>query len=172
MRGRRNLDWVVGWWSEDLNGFATDGDTVELELLSQGDLDMYEDNVVVERVVGQFWLQNQSPDNRLVVAMRLAVRQAFNDGVGVVNVDLFNFSNAEEPFLWHKVIDLESLNDAQAGVGSNTNMRPDHHPEWSHIDCRVNRSLGDLDRLILEIDPLFVTSRFFYAAWIRVLVKC
>lgn len=160
---RRNLDWHVGWWSDELL-VADQSQQVVLTLVTSGELLNYEDDVIVERVVGQLLIINSGTEVGLACHARLAVRPENESAIFTLDMTLPD--GAEEPFMWHKVLTL--------GPGG-SNMLASAHPEWSHIDCRVNRKLEGLDRLVLclETIPALVDgeAEWRIGAWIRVLLK-
>lgn len=164
------MDWVVGWWS-DVPPSALTGQVV-FSLLSAADLDKYEDGLIVERIIGQYNVFVDQPDPG-TVHLRIVVRpeDPTVGGTGYFSMGIQEFPQAEEPFLWHKVI------TCPAGVNSMSVLR---HPEWSHLDVRVNRALNDLDRLLLIAEGGDLLAgvpgggtpvRYRLQAWIRVLVK-
>lgn len=157
---QRNLDWHVGWWSEDGLTTGAQSQQVVLTLITDAELLQYEDDLIVERVIGQYLLLNNS-ETPTIAHLRLAVRP--ENETAVFTLDTEQSINADEQFMWHKVQYLE-------GNANNMNAQ---HPEWSHIDCRVNRRLQGLDRLVLTLDFMdgLVTNPFAFGAWIRVLVK-
>lgn len=160
---RRNMDWVVGWWTEQIELPQAAGQVI-LPLIGDAELASYEDDVIVERVIGQYLLANPSATGDAVhLHARLTVRP--ESDVGIWSASIENFVMADEKFLWHKVHILSP---------ASRNLAPDIHPEWSHLDVRVNRKVEELERLCLIFEPstLFGTATTFnYAAWIRVLVK-
>lgn len=158
---RRNLDWLVGWWTEK-EELGSASAQVILPLVSDADLVQYEDDCIVERVVGQYYLEAGTSGTTLVHT-RLTVRP--ESDVGIWSASISNFHMADEKFLWHKV---------HALTASTRNLAPDIHPEWSHIDCRVNRKLEELQRLVFIFEPETVLSaetNFKWGVWIRVLVR-
>lgn len=157
---KKNLDWVVGFWSEAL---STGQDSTILPLVDEAQLLDYEDDLVVERVVGQYFLRNLTEQTQLI-ACRLYETDVANGGSPPWN--LWSFEDADQMFMWHKI----HLLDVTANFGSR-NMFSAAHPEWSHIDCRVNRRLHDMKELRFHIDALTPLTVYEWGAWIRVLVK-
>jgi len=164
---RRNMDWLVGWWTEQAEpSLPSATGQVILPLVSDADLASYEDDVIVERVIGQYLLANPGTGDSYHIHARLTVRP--ESDVGVWSASIENFTMADEKFLWHKIHVLSP---------QTRNMGPDVHPEWSHLDVRVNRKVEELERLCLIFEPTTLfgatpgTDPFNYAAWIRVLVK-
>lgn len=159
-------EWVVGWWSEGLSVVTS---TIELiDLIGLPEMDTYENDVLVERVVGQYYVQNLETASVMVLHTRLACRETNGDGeTAVINLTLFD--DARESFMWHKVHIL----DQGTNFGAR-NMFSAAHPEWSHIDCKVNRKMSDLQCLRFHFQtmlPAVITEGFTWGAWIRVLIK-
>lgn len=157
------LDWHVGWWSESL---VNTTDVENLDLINLADLDKYEDDIIVERVVGQYFLRSNATDGPHLFATRLYTCDTAQSESGV-NLNLFLFDDADYAFMWHKVQVLDMLGNA----GSQNMFSSASHPEWSHIDVKVNRRLSDMKLLRFRIDSFTPDVSFTYGAWIRVLVK-
>lgn len=158
---RRNLDWLVGWWTDE-GELGSASAQVILPLVSDADLADFEDDCIVERVIGQYYLE-AGTGGTVHLHSRLVVRP--ESDVGIWSASIANFTMADEQFLWHKV---------HAMTASTRNLAPDIHPEWSHIDCRVNRKLEGLERLCLIFEPTTVLSTettYKWGAWLRVLVR-
>lgn len=174
MARSRKLDWITGWWTE-VTASGPDWFTVSpfttpmLQLVSDADLREHGDDVVVERVIGQYMLESDAGnDTSGIVHMRLVVRP--EDPAAVVTpvwaAPITTSAMAEERFLWHKVHYLNN---------GTRQLAPDIDPEWSHLDCRVNRRLQELDRLVLiwQLMPFAagVEQTYRCGAWIRVLIS-
>lgn len=168
---RYNLDWHIGWW--DIDGAVglneeTGASGVILPLINSAELEKYEDDLLVERVIGQYFIWNLT-DASVLFMCRLEVQT--EDETGFAS-SLWDASTADRPFMWHKVLLLPPF-------GTNMgNVDHDMHPEWSHLDVKVNRRLSDVQTLQFIIDPrgsaplnMGATDNWRYAAWIRVLVK-
>lgn len=180
-------DWIVGWWStiQDDNGDPVDdgwfaggplAQSARFQLISTGELYDYEDDIIVERVVGQFLVINSSSGRTLPLHMRLEVEDEQLASAGVSTFDLFDINNADRPFMWHKLLLVPP--------GDVTNMNANQsHPEWGHIDCRVNRRMSNVQQLVLRIQTIPLdytfgpynamtgTDLWWFGAWLRVLVK-
>lgn len=161
---RRNVDWNIGWWTDSEIGF--NNSQVIYELISDQQLEVYEDDCIVERVVGQYLIANVNTSDSLLMHIRLCVRPEGTSGPFAATIRLFEM--ADEQFMWHKTILIPP---------ASTNLFPGAHPEWSHLDCRVNRKLEGRDRLCLIFEPdnavlnPATAANFQIAHWMRVLVK-
>lgn len=164
------MDWIVGWWSTAYSTSA--GTAVYLQLISGSELEDKGDNLVVERIVGQYYFANADATGAShLMHTRIVVRPEALPAGPFVN-DITTADGAEERFLWHKVhkADLEGFGTGAANLGMLC------HPEWSHLDVKVNRRMGDNDVLLFIFQPTVgffgeTNDVFNYAAWIRVLVK-
>lgn len=162
-----SIDWIVGWWSESTNLQAAFEQT-QLTLITLNELEDKGDSLRVERVIGQYYLENIDSVNGVLCHVRLVVRPS-HPALGAWEMPITDAEGAEEKLMWHKVHYL-------GGRGTNVGG-PSAHPEWSHIDVKVNRSLNDNEELLLIIEcgPPFhdpeEQGQVRYAAWIRVLVK-
>lgn len=171
------LDWVMGHWSEvdpvtgDVDSFTIpcDGTLVTLQLIADADLADHSDDMIVERVVGQYLLSyNGTAPAVGFCAMRMSVRPE-DPGAAILSTwqaPITSAVMADEKFMWHK----------QHVIGAGTrNLAPDIHPEWSTLDVRVNRRLEELDRLCLMFQATtgggFDATVFSAQAWLRVLVR-
>lgn len=160
--GSNRLDWVIGWWSE---GYATEVGPTLLSLIGLPELAEYEHDLVIERVIGQYYIQNLTTSDVVTVHTRLYTTEVNGAGSApVYNLNLFD--DANQQFMWHKVHVL----DVAENFGAR-NMFSAAHPEWSHIDVKVNRKLGDLEELRFHIQPMEAAAEYAYAAWIRVLIR-
>jgi len=175
----RNLDWVMGHWSEYdpgdgmLDSFTVplDGTLVTLQLIADADLADHQDDIIVERVIGQYLLNCTLATTSSVgyCAMRMAVRPE-DPGAAILSTwqaPITSAVMADEKFMWHK---QHILNHGTR------NLAPDVHPEWSTLDVRVNRRLQELERLCLMFQGttgggFSATSSMTCQAWIRVLCK-
>lgn len=186
----RRYDWVVGWWSERQKGSGAtcsshlqtfsinDQQMSIIQLLNDADLAEHTDDVLVERVVGQYMLAfapdlSDEEHTSCGVHMRLTTRPEDADTGAVFAARISPYKNADEKFMWHKVHIL--------GEGAPA-LYPQHHPEWSHIDVKVNRRVEELERLVLLVEPFPIVGveagdecsihvAIRMAAWLRVLVS-
>jgi len=170
-------DWITGWWSTS-TGTSVNQDVV-LTLITSSELEDKGDSLRVERVIGQFCITNTNnetaPSAPLLVHCRLVTRPSeITNGPYLPDISLAE--NAEEFFMWHKVLMLPSYN-VMGDIMPRNNMEPRMHPEWSHIDCKVKRALNNNEELLLTFQPVLDffgasdTGSFSWAAWIRVLVS-
>lgn len=164
------VDWLVGAWGL-VAGNLQGGGRVDVELISQADLEQYEGDLIVQRTVGQFNIvkdvQNpavQFMDDHVHCRLR-TVQDDVAGGALLTPSDIEDLVTAEEQFMWHRVIRME-LGDT-AGLLCN-----ECDPAWGSIDCRVKRKLEGLDRLVLTFEPhsQSPTDSWSVACWIRVLV--
>lgn len=164
---RGSLDWVVGWWFEGMASNIVGTETV-LSLVGLPELEVYENDLIIERVVGQYKLVNMdTAGNPTVMHARLYTTSVDGTGVGPGYI-ISDFATAEQQFMWHKVHYLEAASSSPEAA---TNMASTLHPEWSHLDVKVNRRLGDLEELRLQFQTWSNDQGYQYAAWIRVLVR-
>lgn len=161
------LDWIVGWWSETTNLTAA-FQQVQLTLITLNELEDKGDSLRVERVIGQYYIENNDSDFGVLVHARIVVRPS-HPALGAWSMPIYDAEGAEEKLMWHKVHYLGGRGSNMGGPGS--------HPEWSHIDVKVNRALNDNEELLLILEsgaPFHdaeEAGQFRYAAWLRVLVS-
>lgn len=174
------LDWVVGFWHGSTPTTVMVGNQVIFQLLNSADLDEHEDQVVVERVVGQYRYRftHEEPTEAGLVHTRLTVRPENTATGAVFNAPIAPQAMVEEKFMWHKVHFFSY--DATAGSARVDNMFSERtsmfqHPEWNHVDCRVKRRVEELDRLCWVVEPVQpaagVGGSLEIWLWLRVLVR-
>lgn len=161
----RHGDWLTLWWNESISSAV---DTVNLELVGDPELSMYDDDLVVDRIIGQFYLANTTSGGTSQFFAARVYDTDFSGNTGaVITPNLWVLNDADQRFLWHKVMVL----DGSGNAGAKNMFSSASHPEWSHVDIRVNRRLGDLRGLYWKFDALTVTASFDYGLWLRAWVR-
>lgn len=120
------------------------------------------DDIVVERVIGQFELSSEEEVPVLAcLRVRVAIYDDLNDQVAFYADSLFTGTGANEPFLWQRY--LRPSPDAFGG------LQQVDHPWWTSVDIRVKRRLGRDQALVLSVETggALHTIRPFLRSWAR-----
>jgi len=117
------------------------------------------DDVVVERVVGQWGLESEN-DALVGMRIRLAIYDDTNDQVAFYADSLFSGGGANEPFLWQRY---------SRPAGSLSNLDFVVHPWWCSMDVRVARRLPRDRALVLTVECLSGDAIFtpYLRSWAR-----
>lgn len=104
------------------------------------------DDIITERVVGQFDIVNSSEETTLIaVRLRVGLYDDTADIAAFYADSLTDGPDANEPFLWQRYFRI------QPGF---TLIDTLHEPTWSMIDCRVARKLTREQALFFSVFSL------------------
>lgn len=182
--------YVPSWDGHDAIGGATPadhenvGNDIVVELVNTDFAapgDPRQDNFVVERIIGQYKLNNQTgadPADRIV---HHRVYVADGDQSSVSLRSLYSADDADSSFLWHKVDVMTGAQHARAwgnwGNGASTDPpAPFSNGRLGAFDIKVGRNIPEGRSLLWHTavknggipEP---DGEWFLALWVRVLLR-
>lgn len=114
------------------------------------------DDIVCERVVGQYELLSTGEDPVTVICrIRVGIYDDLNDTAAFYADDFNDANQANEPFLWQRIMVATEISSIDAIVS----------PAWSMVDCRVKRKLSREQALFFSVFP--VNADVQVRAWLR-----
>lgn len=171
MARKMDRDWIEGYWTNGFGnpGSITAGNTANIVLVTAAQLEGHDDEVYVERIVGQSFIDTRGANVVAAAGIGERIHIGMESEAGAVLVPVQNMSannagrSAEERFLWNRF----NMGDSGQPFSNYEAGRP-----WAAhaIDVRVGRKLRDPQLLLYTIYNGFAVTINHYT-WLRVLIK-